>query len=388
MTMAGRTSLGILGSTGSVGRSVLKVVRHHPEHLEVSALAALGSDLEAVRRQVEEFRPSLVAIHDPARAKELSGMVDGRVEVVPGDEGLERLVTEPQVDRVVAAMVGAAGLAPVYRALEAGKDVALANKEVLVVAGHLVMALARSRGLAILPIDSEHAALHQALRCGRHEEVRRLVLTASGGPFRERPAETFSSITPDEALRHPTWEMGAKITIDSATLMNKALELVEARHLFDFPQEQIDVIIHPQSIIHSLVEYQDGSWLAQLSVNDMVFPVQYALSFPDRWSNEFERMDPATLDGLMFEPLDEGRFRAVGLARQALAMGESAPAVLNAANEVAVHAFLDGKISYPDIVATVERCLDAHDAVPTASLGEALEWDAWGRRTATELLKP
>ena len=182
--------------------------------------------------------------------------------------------------------------------------------------------------------------------------------------------------------------MGAKITIDSATLMNKALELIEARHLFDFPEQQIDVVIHPQSIVHSLVEYCDGSWLAQLSVNDMVFPVQYALSFPDRWSNEFERMNLVDLGGLVFEPLDERRFRAVGLARQALAMGESAPAVLNAANEVAVHSFLDGNISYPDIVTTVERCLEVHDAVSTASLGEALEWDAWGRRTATELLKP
>jgi 1-deoxy-D-xylulose-5-phosphate reductoisomerase len=378
--------LGILGSTGSVGRSVLEVVRHHPDHLEVGALAAFGSDLQAVEAQVREFRPRLVAIFDAAKAAELARRLGGGVEVVPGDEGLERVVTAEAVDRVVAAMVGAAGLAPVHRALEAGKDVALANKEVLVVAGHLVTELARRRGLELLPIDSEHAALHQALRCGRREEVRRLVLTASGGPFRRRPADTWESITPGEALRHPTWQMGAKITIDSATLMNKGLELIEASHLFGFPGGLIDVVIHPQSLVHSFVEYRDGSWLAQLSVNDMVFPIQYALSFPDRWENDFERLRLDELGELVFEPLDEGRFRAVGLARQALSRGESAPAVLNAANEVAVAAFLDGKISFPDIVATVERTLEAHQPAPVESLAEALHWDRWGRRRADEML--
>jgi 1-deoxy-D-xylulose-5-phosphate reductoisomerase len=381
------TRLGILGSTGSVGRSVLAVARHHPRQLEVTALAALGSDLAAVERQVEEFSPALVAVYDEERAEELSGRLGPGVEVVAGEEGLERLVSAPQVDRVVAAMVGAAGLAPVCRALEAGKDVALANKEVLVVAGHLVTALARSRGRAILPIDSEHAALHQALRSGRHDEVRRLVLTASGGPFRERPAQTWEAITPAEALRHPTWQMGAKITVDSATLMNKGLEIIEASHLFGFPVDQIDVVIHPQSIVHSLVEFRDGSWLGQLSVNDMVFPVQYALSYPDRWENDFERLAVADLGNLTFEPLDEVRFPAVALARRAMAMGESAPAVLNGANEVAVEAFLAGRIAYTDIVATVERCLERHRPQAAPGVEEALAWDAWGRRTARELLR-
>ena len=380
------TRLGILGSTGSVGRSVLEVVRHHPDRLSVGALAAYGSDLASVERQIEEFSPSVVSVYDEGGARELADRLGDRVEVVPGAEGLARVAAGPEVDRVVAAMVGAVGLTPVCRALEAGKDVALANKEVLVVAGHLVTELARRHDVEILPVDSEHAALHQALRCGRRSEVRRLVLTASGGPFRERPAGTWESITPEEALRHPTWAMGNKITIDSATLMNKGLELIEASHLFGFPADRIDVVIHPQSIVHSFVEYRDGSWLGQLSVNDMVFPVQYALSYPDRWRNDFRRLDVTDLGSLTFEPLDRHRFPAVELARRSLEMGESAPAVLNAANEIAVHAFLGGRISYPEIVATAERCLEAHQPVRVEDLEEALEWDRWGRRTARELL--
>ncbi|MDX1644200.1 MAG: 1-deoxy-D-xylulose-5-phosphate reductoisomerase [Thermoanaerobaculia bacterium] len=378
--------LGILGSTGSVGESVLEVVRHHPGRLEVTALAAYGSDLEQVVGQVEEFGPRLVALYDAERARELADRLGDAVEVVSGAQGLERLAREPSVDRLVAAMVGAAGLGPVWCGLDAGKDVALANKEVLVVAGHLVTALARRREAEIVPIDSEHVALHQALRCGAAEEVRRLVLTASGGPFRQRPASTWESITPEEALAHPTWEMGDKISIDSATLMNKGLELIEASHLFGFPPERIDVVLHPQSIIHSMVEFQDGSWLAQLSVNDMVFPVQYALSFPERWGNEFERLDMAALGRLDFEPLDEERFAAVRLARQALDLGESAPAVLNAANEVAVGSFLDGKISFPQIVETVERVLADHHPVAVPDVDAALAADAWGREHARRLL--
>ena len=381
-------SIGVLGASGSVGRSVLEVARHHPERLRVAALAAYGNEPDLIVRQVEEFRPEIVAIYDERSAAEVGRRLGEGTEVVPGEEGLERIVAGPEADRIVAAMVGAAGLKPVCRALESGKDVALANKEVLVVAGHLVTDLARDRGLEILPIDSEHAALHQALRGGRRDEVRSLVLTASGGPFRERSSGDWESISPEEALAHPTWEMGAKITIDSATMMNKGLELIEASHLFGFPAEALDVVVHPQSIIHSMVEYQDGSWLAQLSVNDMIFPVQYALSYPDRWANEFPRLDVHRLGRLDFEPVDAKRFPAVGLALRALQMGDSAAAVLNAANEVAVHAFLGGNISFPQIVATVERVLDAHQPESTRSVDEALEWDAWGRRRAAELLKP
>ncbi len=379
--------LAILGCTGSVGRSVLEVVRHHSDRLQVSALAARGSDLELLARQVREFDVSLVAVHDEASARELAARLEG-VEVVPGDEGLERVVGDDSVDRVVGAMVGAAGLRPVYQAIEAGKDVALANKEVLVVAGRLIMDLARRRGVEILPIDSEHAALHQALRGGQRAEARRLVLTASGGPFRDRPRSTFEEITIAEALEHPTWKMGAKITIDSATLMNKGLELIEASFLFDFPGSEIEAVIHPQSIVPSLVEFCDGSWLAQLSVNDMIFPVQYALSFPERWGNDFPRLEMSELGRLDFKPLDDGKFPALALARHALEMGESAPAVLNAANEVAVEAFLAGKIRYPQIVATVERVLDSHQPAAMPGLEEALEWDRWGRERASVLLKP
>ena len=294
--------------------------------------------------------------------------------------------THPEVDKVVAAIVGAAGLPPVAAALAAGKPVALANKESLVVAGRLLTDLARRTGAEIVPIDSEHVALHQALRAGSREEVRRLVLTASGGPFLHRDPSTFASIRREEALRHPTWSMGAKISIDSSTLINKGLELIEASHLFGIRPDAIDIVVHPRSLVHSLVEFCDGSWLAQLSVNDMIFPIQYALAYPERWPNEFPRLALAELGTLEFLPLDNRRFPAVELARAALAAGESAPAVLNAANEVAVHAFLDGEIGYPDIVATIAEVLASHHAEALADLDTALEWDRWGRQRATEAL--
>jgi 1-deoxy-D-xylulose-5-phosphate reductoisomerase len=370
--------LAILGSTGSVGRSVLEVVRHHPERLRVAALAAWGSELDLLQEQIEEFQPSLVAVHDAQRSQELRLRRPG-LEVVAGDEGLVAAVEAVEVDRVVGAIVGAAGLRPVYAALEAGKDVALANKESLVAAGGLLKRVARRSGAEILPIDSEHVALHQALRSGTKGEVESLVLTASGGPFRERDLDTWESI-------HPTWEMGAKISIDSATLMNKGLELIEAAVLFGLPSEKVSVVIHPQSVIHSLVEYRDGSWLAQLSVNDMVFPIQYALSFPDRWPNRFKRLDLGEIGRLDFEELDRRRFPSVDLAREALARGESGPAVMNAANEVAVHAFLDGRLPFIGIVPLAEEVLRRHDPWPVDSLEAALEADRWGRENAAEML--
>ena len=383
MTLA----LALLGSTGSIGRSTLEVVRQHPGRLRVATLAARGSDLDAIVLQAREFEPDLIAVHDEAKARELAGRLPD-MEVVSGDEGVEAAATHSSVDRVVAAMVGAAGLPPTHAALAAGKDVALANKEALVIAGPLLLELAESRGVEIVPIDSEHVALHQALRCGAASEVRRLVLTASGGPFRRRAPETWDSITPAEALAHPTWSMGRKISIDSATLMNKGLELIEAKHLFDVPANAIDVVVHPQSQVHSLVEYVDGSWIAQLSVNDMVFSIQYALSFPERWGNDFPRLDPGALGSLDFEPLDGERFRSVGLARQAVTVGGSAPAVLNAANEVAVYAFLEERIPFPAIVETVARVLDKHSPAAVESLEDALEWDVWGRRQAQASLVP
>jgi 1-deoxy-D-xylulose-5-phosphate reductoisomerase len=378
--------LALLGATGSVGRSVLRVVRQHPERLRVVALAARGSDPEALAAVARELRPRLLAVAEPAAAREVAALLPAGVELAVGEEGVCAVARHPEVQRVVAAMVGAAGLAPAWHALDAGKDLALANKEALVVAGRLLMALAARRGAAVLPVDSEHAALHQALRCGRPEEVRQLVLTASGGPFWRRSAGSFADIRPVEALAHPTWKMGDKITVDSASLMNKGLELIEASHLFGVPADRIDVVLHPQSILHALVEFRDGSWLAQLSVNDMVFPVQYALSYPERWGNDFPRLELATLGALELHPLEEEKFPTVGLARQALASGDSAPAVLNAANEIAVRAFLRHQAPFTAIAATVARVLEEHEPAPVESLEAALEWDRWGRRRAAEHL--
>jgi 1-deoxy-D-xylulose-5-phosphate reductoisomerase len=378
--------ISLLGSTGSIGASALEVVRHHPDKLRIVALAAFGRQPDALVAQAREFRPELVAVADSGAAEAVRGGLPPGVRLAVGESGLLEAATHPRAGRVVAAMVGAAGLRPAHAALEAGKDLALANKESLVVAGRLLTRLASERGTRILPIDSEHVALHQALRGGRHEEVRRLVLTASGGPFLDRPRETWAGIRPDEALRHPTWAMGAKISVDSATLMNKGLELIEASHLFALPPAQIDVVVHPQSIVHSLVEFRDGSWLAQLSRNDMVFPIQYALSYPERWESGFERLRLEELAALSFQPVDARRFPSVELARRALAAGDSAPAVLNAADEVAVEAFLAGRAPFPAILETVEEVLAAHTAGAVETLEDALAWDDWGRRRAREVL--
>ena len=378
--------LALLGSTGSIGTSALDVVRHHPERLELVTLAAQGSNLEMLEAQIGEFEPAMVAVFDPEKATALADRVGERTQVVAGPEGLVAASTHHEVDLLLAAVVGAAGLPAVHAALAAGKDVALANKESLVVAGGLLTRLAHRTGARILPVDSEHVALHQALRSGARQEVRRLMLTASGGPFRTRDLATWHEIDREQALAHPTWEMGAKISIDSATLMNKGLELIEASHLFDLEAERIDVVVHPQSIVHSLVEFCDGSWIAQLAVNEMVFPIQYALAYPDRWDNDFPRLEPEALGRLDFEPLDRRKFPAVDLAREALGMGDSGPAVLNAANEVAVHAFLEDRIPFVRIVPLVTEVLRSHRSETVDSLEDALAWDRWGRRRAEELL--
>ena len=378
--------LALLGATGSIGKSCLTVVRHHPERFELVALGALGSRPEELLAAAREFRPRQLVVVEPAAAAALRPHLPAGTRLSVGEEALVELAVRPDVDRLVAAIVGAAGLRPVHAALSAGKAVALANKESLVVAGRLLTSIAAASCAEIVPIDSEHAALHQALRAGPRDEVERLVLTASGGPFLRRDRATFATIRREEALRHPTWSMGEKITIDSATLVNKGLELIEARWLFGVPAERIDVVVHPQSIVHSLVEWRDGSWLAQLAPNDMIFPIQYALAFPERWANRFLRLEPAELGRLDFLPLDRAAFPAVDLARQALAAGDSAPAVLNAANEIAVHAFLAGEIPFPAIVDTIAEVLAVHRAAPVDGLDEALGWDAWGRREAERVL--
>lgn len=378
--------LALLGATGSIGASTLEVVRHHPDRLSIATLGAQGRNPEALLALAREFRPRLLAVGDAEVARTLRPQMPAGVELAAGPEALVAAASHPEVDKVVAAIVGAAGLPPVAAALAAGKPVALANKESLVVAGRLLTDLARRTGAEIVPIDSEHVALHQALRAGSRDEVRRLVLTASGGPFLHRDPATFGSIRREEALRHPTWSMGAKISIDSSTLINKGLELIEASHLFAVAPDAIDVVVHPRSLVHSLVEFRDGSWLAQLSRNDMIFPIQYALAYPERWENEFPRLSLAELGTLEFLSLDHQRFPAVELARASLAAGESAPAVLNAANEVAVHAFLDGEIGYLEIVATISEVLASHRPEALADLDAALEWDRWARQRAGEVL--
>jgi 1-deoxy-D-xylulose-5-phosphate reductoisomerase len=377
----------ILGSTGSVGVNVLRIVEAFPERFQVVALAA-GANVERLAEQVARHRPRLVSVATAAARDALGRLVDlSSCRVGVGEAGMVEVATEPAAGIVVASAVGAVGLVPTYRALEAGKDVALANKETLVMAGALMMAEARARGCRVLPIDSEHCALHQCLDGRRPEEVRRLVLTASGGPFRNRPKETFEAITRAEALNHPTWTMGRKITIDSATLMNKGLEVIEAHWLFDVDEARIEVLIHPQSIVHSMVEFVDGTVLAQLGVTDMRMPIQYALSHPERWEAAIPGMDLTRGMHLDFETPDHGRFPCLGLAYHALSAGGSLPAVLNAANEEAVAAFLDERIAFNSIPETIADVMAAHPQTTVRDLTDVIEADAWARGRATDALR-
>jgi 1-deoxy-D-xylulose-5-phosphate reductoisomerase len=382
-------TLSILGSTGSIGRSTLDVVAAFPDRFRVSALTA-GRSLEKLAEQVARFQPEFVAID---RAEDVSRLerllpAGARCRVASGPEGLNEAASLPSADIVVGGLVGALGLRSAHAAILAGKRLALANKETLVVAGELILAEARKSGAEIVPVDSEHSAIHQALRSGRPGEARRLVLTASGGPFRERRVETFDAITVDDALAHPTWKMGPKITIDSATMMNKGLEVIEAHFLFGLPGERIDVVIHPQSLIHSFVEFVDGSLVAQLAVNDMKFPIVYALCFPERLENAFGRLDLVGLSRLDFFDVEPRRYPALALARQALSAGGGMPAVLNAANEVAVAAFLEGKISFPDIVSVVSGTMDQTGRPAAASsLDEAEAIDRAAREAASAIVR-
>jgi 1-deoxy-D-xylulose-5-phosphate reductoisomerase len=382
-------SLSILGSTGSIGCSSLDVVAAMPDRFRVVALAA-GRSIEKLAEQVARFRPHLVSIDRAEDVSRLERLLPAGLgcRVVAGREGLDEAACHADADTVVGGLVGALGLRSAQAAVRAGKRLALANKEPLVVAGELILAEAKKSGAELVPVDSEHSAIHQALRSGRPGEAARLVLTASGGPFRERRLETFDAITVEDALAHPTWKMGPKITIDSATMMNKGLEVIEAHFLFGLPGEKIDAVIHPQSLIHSFVEFVDGSLVAQLAKNDMKFPIVYALSYPERLPNDFGRLDLVALSRLDFYELDARRYPALGLARAALAAGGGMPAVLNAANEVAVAAFLEGKISFPDIVNVVSATMETtgRTAAP-ASLDEAEEVDRAAREAASVLVR-
>jgi 1-deoxy-D-xylulose-5-phosphate reductoisomerase len=375
--------ISILGSTGSIGRSTLAVVDAFPEELSVVGLAA-GGNIELLVQQIERYRPEVVSVRSEEDAKRLRSSLRTKVEILSGVEGASAIASLPSADAVIAAIVGAAGIPPVYSALRAGKRVGIANKEVLVAAGDVMTRAARQHGGEILPVDSEHNAVHQALRCGSHEEVQRIILTASGGPFLNRELSTFSDITIDAALAHPTWRMGNKISIDSATMMNKGLEVIEAHHLFAMPGDRIDILIHPQSIVHSMVEYVDGSIMAQLSTTDMKFPIQYALLYPERVVAPFARLDLAKIRNLEFHPVDSRRFPAVALAYEALRAGGSMPAVLNAANEIAVERFLAGELPFVSIVDIVSRVLERHagSVAPIGSVDDALHWDGWARNEA------
>jgi 1-deoxy-D-xylulose-5-phosphate reductoisomerase len=380
-------SLTILGSTGSIGVNTLQVIRQFPDHFQVLALGA-GRNMGLLREQIEAFRPRLVAVLDEECAAQLHDLVrdfEYLPEIVIGTDGYRQCATLPEVQMVVAAMVGAAGLIPTLAAIQAGKHIALANKETLVIAGAVVMPLAQQVGVRILPVDSEHSAIFQALQGNQRKHLRRILLTASGGPFFRKTLQGLAEVTPEAALLHPNWSMGRKITIDSATLMNKGLEVIEARWLFDVPVEQIEILIHPESIVHSMVEYVDGSVIAQLGIPDMKAPISYALSYPERLPIANPALDLLQLGNLSFYPPDAEKFPCLRLAYEACRVGSTLPAVLNAANEVAVEAFLEGRIGFMDISTIIEESMSRHTPAGEATLEAILQADNWARRVARRL---
>ncbi len=380
----GPKNIALLGSTGSIGENSLDVVRQHPEHFRISYLTAYRNT-EKLIAQAREFRPTGVVIADPALYDTVKEALRGICEVYAGQDGILTILQDPQVNLVLNALVGAAGLLPTYRAILAGKQVALANKESLVMAGQLISRAVRQLNVHLLPIDSEHSAIWQCLQGERRENIRRIILTASGGPFRTWTREKMKRVTVEQALAHPNWAMGPKITIDSATLMNKGLEVIEAYWLYQVRLEQIEVVIHPQSIIHSTVEFVDGSVKAQLGVPDMRIPIQYALTYPERLPLQVEYLSLARIRQLTFEPPDLKRFPALELAYQALRSGGTAPAVLNVANEVAVQRFLQKEIGFLDIPRVVEKTLQAHAVQNDYSIDNLLEIEKWTREFANRV---
>ncbi len=374
----------VLGATGSIGQSAIRVARDIPERMEIVGLSA-HRNVELLAELSGEFPHAAFCVVDPeaAAAFRASGIP---VKKVPGEEGLIELATLPEADLVLIAIVGTGGLRPALAAIEAGKDVAIASKEILVMAGEIVMEAARKKGVKVLPVDSEHNAIFQCLENRNVSEVTRLILTASGGPFRETPRELLRDVTPEQALKHPTWNMGAKITIDSATLFNKGLEMIEARWLFGVEMARVEVVVHPQSIVHSMVEFVDGSVLAQLSHSDMCFPIQYAVTWPERVPNTLRPLDFAQLAKLEFEAPRTADFPALDLARRAGETGGTLPAVLNAANEIAVDAFLAKRIRFPEIWETVARVMEEHRPVAHAGLDAIVAADSETRARAAEIL--
>jgi len=378
--------IAVLGSTGSIGTQALDVIREQRDALHVEVLSA-QNNADLLMKQALEFKPNVVVIgNENKRAQLNDALFDLGIKVYSGAEALEQVVETDGVDMVLTAMVGAAGLKPTMRAIQAGKHIALANKETLVVAGELVMAAARKRGVDIHPVDSEHSAIYQCLAGEFHNPIEKVILTASGGPFRGRDLASLEGVTKADALKHPNWDMGAKITIDSASLMNKGLEVIEAKWLFGVDPDQIDVVVHPQSIVHSCVQFTDGSIKAQLGLPDMKLPIQYALTYPRRLTNAFPRFSFMDYPELTFEPPDTKTFRNLALAFDALRNGGNAPAVLNAANEIAVARFLRDELTFLDLPRVVEHALERVARVPKPSLDDLVASDAEARRVATEWL--
>ncbi|MBA61298.1 MAG: 1-deoxy-D-xylulose-5-phosphate reductoisomerase [Planctomycetaceae bacterium] len=371
-------NIAILGSTGSIGCSTLDVVRASSERFRVVGITG-HSNLELLAQQAVEFEPAVVVVSDDSQLSNFPLPVNVQTSVLAGQDGIIELATRDDVDVVVSAIVGSAGLQGTWAAIEAGKTIALANKETLVMAGPLVMQLASDRGISILPVDSEHSAIFQAMRGGRPSEVARVILTASGGPFRNHTLGQLEDVTVEEALSHPTWEMGPKITVDSATMMNKALEIIEARWLFGLSIDKIDVVIHPQSIVHSMVEFCDGSLLAQMSPPDMKLPIQYALSYPHRWAGPAAKLDLSEAFQCDFVPPDYERFPALLLGREVAERGGTCGAVLNAANESAVAGFLHGRLKFTQIVTACRDVLNHHEYDPNPDLERVIQIDRWAR---------
>lgn len=375
--------IAILGSTGSIGRSALAVVDAHPSRLQVAALAA-GDNAALLAEQIDQYKPRVAAIATATGLDRLRSALSSTAttRVLSGAEGLLAVASHPEVDVVICASAGTAGLEAVLAAIEAGKTIALANKEVLVMAGALVTEAARRNCVSILPVDSEHNAIHQCLHGRNPDEIRRLILTASGGPFRELPEADLERVRPEAALRHPTWQMGRKITIDSATLMNKGLEVIEAHWLFGVDADRIDVLIHPQSIVHSMVELNDGSVIAQLGITDMRLPIQYACSYPERWDTPLPTLNLAKAGRLEFHEPAHDRFPCLALAYRALRAGGTLPVVLNAANEVAVEAFLDGKLGFTAIPRVIEKTMNTHEIERVSTIDTVRRVDRWARQQA------
>ena len=382
--------IAILGSTGSIGKNTLSVVETHADEFKVVGLAA-NRDVDTLEQQIRRYRPALVALNEPAAAAQLSERIRDLncTQVLAGTEGLQAVATMPQASQVLDGMGGTAGLLPTLAAINAGKDIAFVNKEVMVMAGPLVKAAVKKNGVNLIPIDGEMSAIFQCLEGARDQQtdIHRLLITASGGPFREVPKEALYSVTPQQALRHPNWKMGQKITIDSATMMNKGLEVIEAKWLFDMELSKIDVVIHPESIVHSMVEWTDGSTLAQLGPTDMRIMIQYALTYPRRLSAPVPRLDLMEARTLHFEPVDFEKFPCLSLAYSAAEAGGTLPVVLSSADEVVVAAFLEARIGFMDIPAILARVMDSHAVIAEPTLSDILEVDRWAKTTARSIIK-